>query len=295
MAPILNFNGGMNNVTPPHLLPDNMAENITNLYLDKDGVWKDINNPEIMLDLSATEFSLAIKVIQWKPTNLPVDINPADDFVYIVFTSDGKAKLVYRGSTGLQIVIIELKARVLDTTTYRSVAITDVTEDVDTNTNGTTSAVASGTLPRRYYEDTEITMTAPVATADGENFYRWVYDSGSVLSFDRELSMTITASIQVIAEYVTVPYIRIEDVDGNVLTSLGEFIAMTDEYSETKTYYAGGIALTNNLQIYPPAGFEIKLASGSDWKKEGEYIEIAYATANTIMTAIDVRYAPEGV
>lgn len=295
MAPILNFNGGMNNVTPPHLLPDNMAENITNLYLDKDGVWKDINNPEIMLDLSATEFSLAIKVIQWKPTNLPVDINPADDFVYIVFTSDGKAKLVYRGSTGLQIVTIELKARVLDTTTYRSVAITDVTEDVDTNTNGTTSAVASGTLPRRYYEDTEITMTAPVATADGENFYRWVYDSGDVLSFDRVLSMTITASIQVIAEYVTTPYIRIEDVDGKIVTSLGDFMAMPDEYSETKTYYVGGIALTNNIQVYPPAGFEIKLASGSDWKEEGEYIEIAYATANTIMTAIDVRYAPEGV
>ena len=292
MALILNFNGGMNNVTPPHLLPDNMAENITNLYLDKDGVWKDINNPEIMLDLSATEFSLAIKVIQWKPTNLPLDIYADDDFVYVVFTSDGKAKLVYRGTTGLQVFTIDIKARIFNTTSYRSVAITGVTIDIDGNSDGTTSDIASGKISRRYNESAEIEMTAPATTAYDEVFYHWVNDSGDVLSYNRALELTISESLEVIAEYVYPPYIRIEDEDGIEVTSLGEFVAEAEEYSEIKTYYVGGIGLTNNLKIYPPADFEIKLSSGTSWKALGEYIEILTAMANGIMTRIDVRYAP---
>lgn len=292
MAPILNFNGGMNNVTPPHLLPDNMAENITNLYLDKDGVWKDINNPEIMLDLSATEFSLAIKVIQWKPTNLPVDINPADDFVYIVFTSDGKAKLVYRGLTALQTFTIDIKARVFGTTDYRSIALTNVTEDLDGLSNGTTSDIASGKLSRRYLDTTDVEMTAPLNTAYGEIFYHWADDAGNILSYNRTLELIISQALEIIAEYVYPPYIRVENADGTQVTSLGDFFAEADEYSEIKTYYVGGIGLVNNLKIYPPADFEIKLSSGTSWKALGEYIEIPTAMANGIMTRIDVRYAP---
>jgi hypothetical protein len=59
--------------------------------------------------------------------------------VYVVFTSDGVAKLVYRGTEGLVEVYIDIKARVFGTTTYRAVAITSVIEDKNGQTDGITS------------------------------------------------------------------------------------------------------------------------------------------------------------
>jgi hypothetical protein len=105
----LDFTGGMNDVTPAHLLRDNQAGLIQNLYLDKDGIWKDISDPSVMLDLSATHLANAIRVVYWKPTRVPADC--IDDFVYVVFCSDGVVKLVYRGAGELAIFAIDVKAR----------------------------------------------------------------------------------------------------------------------------------------------------------------------------------------
>jgi hypothetical protein len=283
----LEFSGGMNNVVPPHLLKDNEAEEIRNLYLDDDGIWKDINDPETMLDLSATHLANAVIVKQWKPTKVPSDC--IDDFVYVVFCSDGVAKLVYRGTAALQVFTLDIKARVYGTTNYRAVAITNVTPDLDGNANGTTSSTSSGVLTRRYNENTAVSMTAPVNADAGEEFYHWIDgDTGEVLDDDRVLDLVLTASREVIAEYVVVPYIKVEDEDGNPITTLGTFTALDGEYSATKSYFTGGLSLTNPLKVYPPSGFEISLDE-STWIANPAYIEISAVNANAGMTEIFVR------
>ncbi len=290
----LNFDGGMNNAMPPHLLKENEAELIRNLYKDKDGVWKDINEPKIMLDLSETHLANAVKVVQWKPSKVPSDC--IDDFVYVVFCSDGIAKLVYRGTEGLVLVSIDIKARIFGTTNYRSVAITNVTEDVNGNSDGITSTSPSAALTRQYWSGTSISMTAAEDANEGEEFLHWIdADSGAVLDDDRVLALTLSASRAVIAEYVGVPYIRVEDEDGVEIVTLGSFSAMEGEYSEEKSYYAGGVSLTNPLRIYPPTDFEIQKEGDAGWTAYGDYVEISAATANATMTKINVRYAPQAV
>lgn len=287
----LEFSGGMNNVVPPHLLRDNEAQEIRNLYLDKDGIWKDINNPEIMLDLSATHLNGAIKVVQWKPTKVPSDC--IDDFVYVVFTSDGVAKLVYRGLGEPVIYTIDIKARIRGTTDYRSVTISDVTVDLDGLSNGITSVSAYGTMSRRYYGGTQISMTAAVTAEVGEEFYQWIDgDTGALLENDRILSFVVNRSCEVIAEYVGIPYIKVENASGTEIFTLGDFSAKPGEYSNEKSYYVGGISLTNPIKIYPPTDFEIKKDGDITWTIYGNYIEISAATGNTTMTKISVRFAP---
>lgn len=288
----LNFDGGMNNAVPPHLLKDNEAELIRNLYKDKDGVWKDINEPEIMLDLSETHLEYAVKVVQWKPSKVPSDC--IDDFVYVVFCSDGVAKLVYRGTAGLVLVSIDIKARVFGTSNYRAVAITGVTTDADGLADGVTSTSPSAALTRHYWSGTAISMTAAEDASAGEEFLHWIdADTGAVLDDDRVLALTLSASRAVIAEYVGVPYIRVEDEDGVSITDLGTFTAMEGEYSEEKSYFVGGVALTNPLRVYPPEDFEIqKEGDGAVWIAYGSYIEISALAANSAMTQINVRYAP---
>lgn len=284
----LEFSGGMNNVVPPHLLKDNEAEEIRNLYLDDDGIWKDINDPETMLDLSATHLANAVIVKQWKPTKVPSDC--IDDFVYVVFCSDGVAKLVYRGTGTLVEYTIDIKARLYGTTDYRAVAITGVTIDLDGNANGFTTASSSGVLSRRYNDGTAVSITAPSTAGAGEEFYHWIDgDTGAILDDDKVLDIVITASRELIAEYVAVPYIKVEDASGTPLTTLGTLSAISGEYSETISYFVGGVSLTNNLKIYPPTGgYEISLDE-INWIANPAYVEIAAATANATMTEIFVR------
>jgi len=287
----INVNGGMNNVLLPHLLPVNQAAEIRNLYLGKDGVWHDIKESEIMLDLSATFLENAVKVVYWKPTSVPIDC--IDDFVYVVFTSDGIAKLVYRGTEGLTEVTLDIKARIFGTTSYRAVLISDVTPDKNGDANGTTSTSPSGSLTRKYWNDTEVTLTAALSSGDDEDFLHWIDgDSGVVLTDDRVLELTLAVSKLVIAEYVGVPYIRVENAAGVTITSLGEFASIEGEYSDSKSYYVGGVGLTNPLLVYAPEEFEIQIDGDATWTPYGEPISISAATANSGMTKINVRYAP---
>lgn len=283
----LEFSGGMNNVVPPHLLKDNEAEEIRNLYLDNDGVWKDINDPATMLDLSATHLLNAVRVVQWKPTKVPTDC--IDDFVYVVFCSDGVAKLVYRGTGTLAEYTIDIKARLYGTTDYRAIAITGVTIDLDVNANGLTTASASGVLSRRYNDGTAVSITAAATASAGEEFYHWIDgDTGAVLDDDKVLDIVLTASRELIAEYVTVPYVKVENASGTPLTTLGTFSAISGTYSETQSYFVGGISLTNPLRIYPPADFEVSLDEVT-WIANLAYIEISASIANAGMTKIFIR------
>lgn len=285
---VLDFSGGMNNVTPAHMLKDNEAEQIRNLYLDADGVWKDINSQEEMLDLSGTHLSGAVKVIQWKPTKVPSDC--VDDFVYVVFTHDGVAKLVYRGEAELQVYSIGIKARVHGTNSYRSVSITGVTPDLDGNANGATSTFAYASLTRRYNQDTAVSMTAASQANANEGFLHWWDDDASaVLSTSATLQHIITDAGLFIAEYVPTPYIKITDSTGMPITSLGEFEAEEYEYSEVKSYYVGGVSLTHSIKIYPPELFEVSL-NGTTWATTGSFIEIPVETANSGLTRVFVRY-----
>ena len=139
-------------------------------------------------------------------------------------------------------------------------------------------------------------MTAAEEAGEDEEFIHWIdADSGAVLDDDRVLALTLSASRAVIAEYVGVPYIRVEDEDMVALTSLGSFSAEEGGYSEEKSYYAGGVSLTNPLRIYPPEDFEVQKEGDAGWTVYGDYIEISASTANTTMTQINVRYAPPAV
>jgi hypothetical protein len=91
---------------------------------------------------------------------------------------------------------------------------------------------------------------------EGEEFLHWIDgDSGAVLDDDRTLALLLENNREVIAEYVGVPLIRVEDVDGVEIATLGSFSAMEGEYSEEKSYYAGGVSLTN------PSGYTLQKIS----------------------------------
>lgn len=285
---ILDFSGGMNNVKPPHLLGDSEAEQITNLYLDKDGLWKDINNPSVMLDLSSSHLATAIKVIQWKPTKVPTDC--VDDFVYVVFCSDGVVKLVYRGIGELQVISIDIKARLHDTNTYYSVAVTAVTPDMNGKSSGVTSESPFESITRVYLEGTDITMTVPIEAVSGKEFLHWMDDiTGVVIGGSNQLEITVSNHIIAIAEYVTVPYISVADETGKQITDLGEFEAEIGKYSQTKEYYVSGINVAAPIRIYPPEEFEISL-DGSTWVLSPSYIEISALDATDKAKKIYVRY-----
>jgi len=97
------------------------------------------------------------------------------------------------------------------------------------------------------------------------------------------LSYTLEDSVALVAEYVTVPYIRIEDENGYAVTDLGDFV------NETKSYFVGGISLTAQLKVYPPESFEIS-TDETTWTANPSYIEIAAVIANASMTEIFVRH-----
>ena len=295
MSKIFDFSGGMNNVTPPHLLSDSQAEEILNAYLDKSGVWKDINIHEVLLDLSATYFAGAVKVCQWKPTHVPADC--VDDFVYVVFYSDQSVKMVYRGAVSDTVCTILLKAMIYGTTTYLALSITSITADIDgASTSGTTSATAAGGVSRRYYLGTVIAATAPATATSGEyslGFYRWCDISAALVDTDRVLAHTMAATLTLIAEYVILPYVRIEDSSGTPIASLPAFYAMGAESSEVQSYFTGGIGLDDDLLIYPPENFEISLDE-TTWVEYGSAITIDKATANAGMTEIFARYIGVG-
>lgn len=283
------FYGGMNNVAPVHQIPDDQAEQILNLYLRADGVWKDIGTPAELLDLSEVFFANAVKVYQWKPSKVPDDC--VDDFVYIVFYDDGDCKMVYRGETSGTPYTLGVKARLFGTSTYIAIGVTSITVDIDGEaTSDTTATNPAVSFTRRYYEGSTINMTAAADNGAGTAFYRWVDGSGNVLSFDRVLEHIVTGTLTIIAEYTAVPFIRIEDALG-VAVSLTEFYAQAGETSEVQSYFVGGLFLESDLYIYPPEDFEISLDE-TTWVANPSSIRIAFATANAAMTEIFVRFAP---
>jgi len=284
----LDFTGGMNDVTPAHLLRDNQAGLIQNLYLDKDGIWKDISDPSVMLDLSATHLANAIRVVYWKPTRVPADC--IDDFVYVVFCSDGVVKLVYRGAGELAIFAIDVKARKKGTNTYYALSITGVTPDRNGNANGMTSTSVFESLTRVYLEGTAITMTTPIEAEVGVEFLHWLDEyTGEVIGEANTLSVVMSAAIMAIAEYVIVPFISVMDTKGNQIADLGTIEAEVGEWSAEKRYSVRGINLTAPLRIYPPEKFQVRLSDGG-WEEHPYYIEIDAATANAQPTSVFVRY-----
>lgn len=94
MIKAIDISKGMNNVADVHIMNDGYAEEITCLYLDESGVWKDIHKAKELLDLSETHFANAVRVAKWKPYALPTSC--IDDYVYVVINSSGSVKLVWR-------------------------------------------------------------------------------------------------------------------------------------------------------------------------------------------------------
>ncbi|MFA5432324.1 MAG: hypothetical protein WC319_05560 [Candidatus Paceibacterota bacterium] len=94
MIKAIDISKGMNNVADVHLMNDGYAEEITCLYLDESGVWKDIHKAKELLDLSETHFANAVRVAKWKPYALPTSC--IDDYVYVVINTDGRVMLVWR-------------------------------------------------------------------------------------------------------------------------------------------------------------------------------------------------------
>lgn len=90
------FYGGMNEVFPAHALPDNKAALIQNMYLAKDGVWKNYKVPELLYDTS-TVFANASNVYQWYPAYVPSGC--VDTYVYVVFKTDKTVIMVWRTAT----------------------------------------------------------------------------------------------------------------------------------------------------------------------------------------------------
>lgn len=291
-----NFYGGMNNVNPAHLLADDQAALIRNLKLDENGTWVDINAAEVVLDLSSTFFANVVKIFQWMPAQVPADC--VDSVVYIVFYESGDAKMVYRGTDTGTIYTLTIKARIMGTGSYLAVLISDITVDVDSAaTSGTTPATAAGGVARRYLSETEVVATAAATGTWGVydiGFYRWLnFSTGAILSFAATLEATIMDDKTVVAEYVILPYIRIEDVDGSPITDLGDFYAIVGATSEVKSYFVGGIGLEHNLYIYPPEDFEISDDEENWYAYDAETpYSITAENASSVMTEIFVRYAP---
>lgn len=286
------FYGGMNNEAPDTLIPEGQAKLIRNLYLNKDGQLKDICIPAELLDLSADILLNCIKIVPWRPAKVPLDC--VDEKVYIAFYSDGSAKMVYRGTTSGTIYTIGMRARTAGTTTYVAIGLTGITVDIDgEGATGTTSTNAYVSVIRRYYEGTAVTVTAAANAGAGTSFFRWVNGSdGTILSYSRTYSYTVSATLDLVAEYSVVPLIRVENADGTAAT-LATFYAITGDYSGTQQYLVGGLGLEAALKIYPPVNFEVSLDE-TTWVANPNYIEIAQATANAGMTIIYIRYT-EGI
>ena len=283
---------GMNDAMSPHLVRDGESAYIKNLHLSDDGSWKNINIPDVELDLSGTLFDEAVKVFEWKPANVPADCG--DDFVYVVFYSDGRVRLVYRGDSDLAVFTILIKARQYGTATYLALPITNVTQDNNGDGNGTTSVNVAEAITRVYFDGSQFSATCPLEVeGEGEStlaFYRWVLVDNTYLSNNRVLGMAIDQGYTIIAEYVIAPYIRVEDSSHVPIGSLDKMYALYGEYSNPVTYYVGGIGLTADLSIYvDEENFELSL-DGTNWVDYGSAISIPYATANAGMTAIHVRY-----
>ena len=283
----------MNNAVLPHVLADGQAAEIINLFLEN-GAWHDVCEPEVMLDLSSTYFANMVKIVQWKPARLPADC--VDDFVYVVFYADNTAKMVYRGTESDTVYTLLIKARISGTSTYIAINVSGITVDVDgASPTGTTPASPAGGISRRYYGGETITATCPATSSkDGYTlgFFRWINLAGAVISTNRVLGHEMASSLTLIAEYVITPFIRIEDADGNALTSLDDFYSMPGQPSEAQSYFVGGIGLDADLYIYPPEGFEISL-DGDTWVQYGDSILIAKDDAEEAMTEILVRYKGE--
>lgn len=90
------FYGGMNEVFPAHALPDNQAALIQNMYLAKDGVWKNYKIPEVLYD-SSTEFANAYKIYQWFPNYVPTGC--VDTYVYVIFKTNNTVIMKWRTAT----------------------------------------------------------------------------------------------------------------------------------------------------------------------------------------------------
>ena len=284
---------GMNDAMSPHLVRDGESAYIKNLHLSDDGSWKNINIPDLELDLSATFFDDAVEVFEWKPANVPADC--VDDFVYVVFYSDGRVRLVYRGVSDLAVFTILIKARQYGTSTYLALPITNVTPDNNGDGNGTTSVNVAEAITRLYFDGTTFNATCPLEVeGEGEStlaFYRWVLVDNTYLSDNRVLSKIVDQGYTLIAEYVTAPYIRLENASHIPISSLDKMYALVGEYSNPVTYYVGGIGLTADLAIYANTeNFEISL-DAITWVEYGnDPIVIPFATANAGMTGIYVRY-----
>ena len=283
------FYGGMNNVVPAHILPDNQAELIENLKLGDDGVLTQIGLGDVALDLSATYMADAVLVYQWKPATVPLDC--IDDFVYIVFYSDGDCKMVYRGnpSEGSSIYNLGLRARSFAGTPYYALSLTGITEDIDgASSTATTSTNQYAYVTRRYYDGTSVSVTAPADVGAGTAFYRWVDADGAVLGESATLTIEITASVIATAEYTAVPMIRIETETGGTVT-LEIFYSVSGDPSSSQSYYVGGLFLEADLVLTPPATFEVSLDEET-WYDSADPLVIAQATANAGMTLVYVRY-----
>lgn len=289
--------GGMNNVVLPHLLRDGESEHIRNLYLGKDGALHDINRAVVLLNIANTVFSGAVKIEQWKPSKVPIDC--VDDFVYLVFYSNGNVALVYRGVEDAVMYYVYMIA--LCSSPYKRLAVLLAAEPADVNGNagGTTPTNAATYLSRRYFNGTEITITAPESggTVDEYTygFYRWLDAAGEPIETARAIELTIAGNISIAAEYVILPFIKIENPIGTPITDLGNFYAMLETPSEVKSYYVGGIGISEgeNIEIFPSESFDISL-DNENWEEAATSgsILIPAVTANAEMTQIFVRYVP---
>jgi len=289
----LNLYGGMNNIVPPHLLPENQATLIQNLYLDNNGTWRDIQGNEVMLNIG-TELIGAVKIYYWKPSRVPADC--IDDFVYLVFYSNGTVKLVYRGDDEALSFVLLLKALSFGSpNVHLPVTIEASPLDIDGLGDGSTPASPFVYLSRRYRNNTEVTFVAPASGGTvgglGYGFLRWIDVSSNPLCLTRDYTLTVTQGDYLIAEYVVVPYIRVENPVGTPITTLGEFTSFRGGYSTTKSYYTGGLNLNTDLLVSPDEYFEISLDEET-WVGYGDWITIPMATANSEMTQIYVRYTP---
>lgn len=205
-ATVINFVRGMNNVAQPHFLEEGYSEEIVNLYLDDDGLWKDINNPEIVIDLSPTVMAGAIAVFKWSPSRLPEDC--IDSFILIVIYSSGDVAAIYRTDDDWGIKTVKINAKLAYSDEYIEVLISKITRDLEGSapTQKTTGS-ADNPIERRYLEGSVVSMTAPALDDDGNPFFEWINSSGESLSLDRTLTVEIENTTY-IATYSWTPFMN---------------------------------------------------------------------------------------
>ena len=88
------------------------------------------------------------------------------------------------------------------------------------------------------------------------------------------------------------PYIRVENPIETDIYDLGEFIAITDGESIAKSYFVGGLGYSLDLEILPPAGFEVSLNEITWYGSDDDPLTIPYETANDYMTEVFVKFVP---